>query len=147
GGEFDPLRDGDHDHADRCLYRHDHRRQRQPDAYHYGRARREPAPGLHAERFALEPDGGARWRDELRRHDQPDGRLQWPDHAERERTAQRRQRQLYTEPGDGVLDPLGDDEHDHADRYLHHHDHRWQRRPHAHHHGRAHGGGSGHGDV
>src|SRR5439155_12414073 len=108
---------------------------------------REPCFALHAESFDLEPDGGARWRDELRSHDQPDGRLQWAYQVDRELTAQRLLWQLYTEPGDGVLDPLGDDEHDHADRYLYRHDHRRQRRPHPHHHGRAHGGGSGHGDV
>src|SRR5207249_2382150 len=122
-------------HGDRYLYAHHYRGQRHPDPYHHGHTRREPAPRLHAQRLAREPDGDAGRRDELQRDDQPDGRLQWAGHAERERAARRRQRQLRSEPGGRVIDALGDDQPEHADRYLYAHHYRGQRHPDPYHHG------------
>src|SRR5206468_2208239 len=140
---IDALGDDEREHADRYLYAQHYRSDVQDDTYHHGDSRRERAPRLHAERLDREPAGDSRWRDELRRVDQPDGRLQWPGHAERERAAQRRrQRHFQSEPGERVIDALGDDEREHADRYLYAHHYRGQRRPDAHHHGCAHGVGS-----
>src|SRR5207247_7570223 len=65
--------------------------------------------------------------DELHRHNQPDGRLHRPSEPERERLAQRRQRQLHTEPRHHVVDARADDEREHAGRDLYAHDHRRQR--------------------
>src|SRR5207244_1747855 len=106
-----------------------------PDPYHHGHTRRERAPRLHAERLAREPGGDSRWRDELQRDDQPDGRLQWPGHAERERAALRTQRDLPSGPAGRVIDALGDHQREHADRYLYATLYRCQWRPDPYHHG------------
>src|SRR5206468_2280291 len=119
------------------LYAHHYRGQRHPDPYHHGHAGREPAPRLHAERLARESDGSSEQRREVQRDDQPDGRFQRPGHAERERAARWRQRQLRSEPGERVIDALGDDEREHADRYLYAHHYRGQRHPDPYHHGHA----------
>src|SRR5262249_33730 len=52
-----------------------------------------------------------------------------PDHLQRKWTANRRQRQLQSEPGDCVIHSRSDDEREHAGRYLYPHYHRCQRRP------------------
>src|SRR5207249_2250584 len=139
---IDALGDDQREHADRYLYAHHYRGQWRPDAYHPGPTRRHLAPRLHAERLAREPGGGAGGPDLLPYTTLFRSWLQWAGHAERERAARRRQRHFQSEPGGRVIDALGDDEREHADRYLYAHHYRGQRRPDAHHHGCAHGVGS-----
>src|SRR5207244_3242446 len=136
------LGDDRPEHAARDLYAHGHRGQWQPHAHHHGRTHgRGSRAGYVWDRERV-GEGNAGRLDELQRHDQPDGRLHRPGHAERERPAQRRQRQLHSGPGDRVLHALGDDRPEHAARDLYAHGHRGQWQPHAHHHGRTHGRGS-----
>src|SRR5206468_2401181 len=138
GRVIDALGDDQREHADRYLYAHHYRGQWRPDPYHHGHTRRERAHRLHAQRRAREPGGDSRGRDELQRDDQPDGRLQWPGHAERERAAHRRRHPFPPRrPSDLVIDALGDDQREHADRYLYAHHYRGQWQSDAHHHGRT----------
>src|SRR5207244_3835042 len=134
-GILDAVSDDGHGHASRDLHAHDHRYQRQPDAYHYGLARRERARRLYAGRFTFEPDSDARRVDELQRHHQSDGRRPQARRAGRERTAERGEREFRSEPGDGILDAVGDDGDGHGGRDLPAHDPRCQRQPDAYHHG------------
>ena len=73
----------------------------------------ELAVGL---RFAFEPGGDARRLDELQRHDQSAEWLRGPGHLERRRSANRRQRQLHSEPGDLVIYSLPDHDREYPRR-------------------------------
>src|SRR5207249_1745553 len=132
---IDALGDDQPEHADRYLYAHHYRGQRRPDPYHHGHTRREHAPRLHAERLALDPGRDSRRPDELLLPYTTLVPIQWAGHAERERAARRRQRHFQSEPGERVIDALGDDQREHADRYLYAHHYRGQWRPDPYHHG------------
>src|SRR5207247_2626879 len=139
-GILDAVSDDGHGHASRDLHAHDHRCQRQPDAYHYGLARRERGRKLYAGRFTFEPDGDARRVDELQRDHQSDGWFHRPGQPEPRRTTERVEREFRSEPVACTRASDLDDGHGHASRGLHAHDHRYQRQPDAYHYGLAHGG-------
>src|SRR5439155_259115 len=139
-GILDAVGDDGHGHASRDLHAHDHRYQRQPDAYHYGLARRGRGRKHYAGRFTFEPDGDARSDDGLPGDHQSEVRLRRQVQPVRRRTAERGQPHFPSAPVDRSLDAVSDDGHGHAGRGLHAHDHRYQRQPDAYHYGLAHGG-------